>query len=427
MPARVVLKPRRAKPFWFGEPWVFEGSIDRVKGVRDLTDGDVVEVRSDQGDLIGSGFWNGSSALRVRLVARGDRAVDEELIRERLRRAFELRGDAGLPTQTPGLETDAFRLVHAEGDALPGLIVDRFGPVAVAQFDSLGIRRFRDVVTDELLRLPGLRGVYERISRVGREEEGVDGEEGIIAGVVEEAPVVIYENGVPFHVDVRRGQKSGFFVDQRSNRLALAQYARGRSVLDAFCYTGGFGLTLRRHGSPTSITAIDSSRPALEVLATNAALDAEDVPVEVVPGNVLRYLDQEWKAGKRWGVVIVDPPKFVPRRSTWNKGMKLYRELNFKALRCVEAGGYLATCSCSGIVSEDDFREVVMRSAEEAKVRAQLVHTGGQGADHPVLLPHVESRYLKFHIYRVVPAEKHAESFVQVATRRSKASSSPGV
>lgn len=396
MSAKVVIKPRRAKPFWLGEPWVYDGSVERVKGTRDLADGDDVEVLDSEGRTIGFGFFNGRSRIRVRLVSGPDRPIDEALIIERLDRAVQLRVDR---LRFDG-ETDAYRLVHAEGDGLPGLVIDRLGDYLVMQIDSLGMRRYRDPIVHRLARRLSPIGIFERVSHTAREQEGIEALDGVAFGDAPHGPVAVVESDVRYLVDVRLGQKTGFYTDQRENRLALARWSHGADFLDAFSYTGAFGLTAMVRGQAARVTAIDSSKPALEAAAANAVLNGISV-FEPVQANVLRQLDHWRKEGRAFDVVSLDPPKLVPKAGDLMRGLKLYHEINVKGISTTKDGGILATSSCSQHVGEADFMRMIAAAAFEARARLQLLHVGGQGADHPVLLPHEDSRYLKFLIFRV--------------------------
>lgn len=399
MVTKVLLKPRRAKPFWFGEPWVFDGSIEKVKGRRDLQDGDIVEVRDDTGKLVGNGFWSGRSPIRVRILTRGEDPCDDALLLRRLDAALDLREEV-LRLRD---QTDAYRLCHAEGDGLPGLIVDRVGDWLVVHFDHAGVSRRRDVLLDHLVKRLAPRGIYERRSRVAREQEGLEGEEGLLRGEEPGGPIEIAEGGVRHFVDLARGQKSGFYSDQRANRRLLADYCRGKKVLDAFSYTGAFGLTALIHGGASSVIALDSSEPALETARRSAELNGVSSQFEAERGNVLRYLDHARKeGGTRFDVVSLDPPKLVPKRSALGKGLRLYREINAKGLSVLEPGGILATSSCSQSVSEMDFAGMVADAARETGRQVQLLARGEAGPDHPAMVPHEMSRYLKFRIYRVL-------------------------
>ena len=397
MSDKVMIKPRRARPFWYGNPWVFDGSIDGVRGRP--ADGDIVEVCDDKGRRIGEGFFNGRSRIRVRLAAWGEEQIDKRWLRARLDQAWELRQSVlGLPERA-----SAYRLVHAEADGLPGLIIDRMGDVVVLQFDCLGLgQACAPAILDWLAERLQPRAVLERVSRLARDQEGSQREESVIAGTLEEGDLVdCEENGIRYRCDPLRGQKTGFYSDQRENRLALAGMAKGRRALDAFCYTGGFAMNLRKRGGAESVVAVDSSQPALDSLAQNLELNGID-GIEPVKANVLRYLDHARKpGGDRFDLVILDPPKLVPKMADLRRGLKLYSEINSKGIAVLEDGGLLATASCSQAVSEEEFRFMLSDVAHHSGVQLQELYRGGQGADHPCSLAHEASRYLKFLVFRV--------------------------
>lgn len=394
MTARVFLKPRKAKPFWYGEPWVFDGSIDRVKGR--VAGGDVVEVVDDEGRRIGSGFYNGASVIRVRLAAWGDDALDAGLVRQRILDAVRLRRE----TLRLDERTDAYRLVHAEGDGLPGLVIDRLADVCVLQIDVLGMRRFRDVVLETIGAIMAPAAVVERVSRTARRHEGIgdEAEEGLVSGTIPDG-LTVTEDGVRHRVDPLGGQKTGFYADQRDNRMLLRGLARDREVLDCFTYAGAFANALLARGGAASAVAVDSSRPALECAAVNAGLNGVTDRVEWIHGNVLRVLDHMRQEGRTFDLVILDPPKLAPTRRDLRKALKLYDEINRKGLRVTAPGGLLATASCSQAVSRDELMRIASRAAFEERRSLRLVAEGGQAGDHPVRLPHVESGYLKMQVY----------------------------
>ncbi len=397
MTAKVFLKPRKAKPLWWGAAWVYEGSIDRVRGGGRLAAGDLVEVCDHEGRRIGQGFWNPRSLIRVRIVTRGEESFDEAFLRRMLRRAFSLRRRL-FPS---GTNTDAFRIVHAEGDGLPGLIVDRVGDWIVVSYDDEGLSRWSDAILDELETAWRPRGIWRRVSRSAREKgEGSD-VEGLLRGQAPQEAVACHEDGVGFFVDPVAGQKTGFFSDQRLNRRVAESVAEGLDVLDAFSYVGGFGVRCLVRGRARSVVAVDSSAPALE-LALRAARQGNVADRFVAEkANVLRFLDHAAKAQRTWGLVLLDPPKLVPRRGALRKGLKLYQEINRKGLAVVESGGYLGTSSCSGLVDTATFEKTVQAAAFDAGRRLQLLHVGGQSPDHPALAGQSESRYLDFLLYRV--------------------------
>ena len=393
--AKVFIKERKARPFWFGHPWVFSGAIDRVKGR--VADGDVVELCDHKGNTIGEGFYNGRSQIRVRLVARPEEGpLDEALIRRRLNEAIDLRIDGlRLPEQT-----SAFRIVHSEGDGLPGLIVDKLDDVLVLQISCLGLVRFVDAICDGLESRLHPKAILERGSAVAKDEEGLDREEGILRGTLSDHPVVVHEAGLQFVCDPRDGQKTGFYSDQRVNRIALAPLAKGRSVMDAFCYSGAFALHMAKAGA-SEVHALDSSESALDLLQRNLALNGLEDRITHERGNVLRVFEHYAREGRTFDLVVIDPPKFVHKRSALKKGLRLYHEVNSKAVQILNPGGVLVTCSCSQHVLEDQFEEMLASVAHSLQVRMQEVYRGGQGPDHPMLYPMTESRYLKCRAVRV--------------------------
>lgn len=395
MTARVLIKDRKAKPFWSGEVWVFDGSVDRVNGKRGLADGDVCLVCDFHGRPIGHGFWNSRSKIRVRIVSGPEREIDESLILERLDRAISLRHDVlGL-----GKETTTYRIVHAEGDGLPGLIVDRLGDYLVVEISVLGMQRYFDAILSRLSEKLRPTGIYRRVSHIARKDEGIESEDGVVSGTVPDGSVVCVEEGVKFLVDIKLGQKTGFYSDQRENRRVLAQWSKQKTVLDAFSYIGGFGLRALADGA-AHVTLVDSSKPALEAAQKSAELNGLTA-FECIGANVLRQLDHWRKEGRVFDVVSVDPPKLVPKAADLRRGLRLYHEINQKALLVTRDGGLLATSSCSQHVDERDFSRMVADAAMEASSKVQMLYAGGQGADHPLRVPHEESRYLKFRIYRV--------------------------
>ena len=393
--AKVFIKPRRARPFWFGHPWVFSGAIDRVRG--QLRNGDVVDVCDDKGRMIGQGFWNEHSQIRVRITTlEGEGPLDEGLMLRRLDAALDLR------RSTLGLDavTNAYRLIHAESDGLPGLVVDKVGDWLVAQIGSLGMLAFVDVLLDRLEEATRPLGIIERASKVASTEERLSREDGVLRGSSPEGPVEVVENGVRYLCDPVAGQKTGWFSDQRENRRMLAPLANSRDVLDAFSYVGGFGLAMAKSGAKT-VRCIDSSEPALELLRKSVALNGLDGGVVAEQGNVLRVLEHDAKEARRYDIVVLDPPKFVHKRSGLERGLNLYHEVNLKGVRVLRPGGVLITCSCSQHVRPEHFEEMLGSVAHESGVRLQEVFRGGQAPDHPVLLPFEESRYLDCRAFRV--------------------------
>jgi 23S rRNA (cytosine1962-C5)-methyltransferase len=400
--AKVFVKHRRARPFWFGHPWVFAGAVDRVRG--QVRDGDVVELCDDQGQLIGHGFYNSKSQIRVRLVSLWfEGPVTRELILERVDRALDLRRDL----LRLDAVTNAVRLIHSEGDGLPGLVADRFGDHIVVQVTSRGIAAFVQDIVGRLVERLSPSSVTERVARIGLDEEGLVRRDAVLFGTAPSGPVEVVEHGVRFWCDILAGQKTGFFCDQRDNRRLLAPLVRDRAVLDAFCYVGGFGLNAAIAGA-RSVHMIDSSEPAIALARRGAESNGVLDRTTFEEANVLRALDHYGRDGRRFDVVILDPPKLVHRLAELNKGLRLYYEINWKAVQVLNDGGVLLTCSCSQHVSESDFEDMLSNVAKESGTRFQLLHRGNQPPDHPVMLPHAESRYLKCHVYRVVKGKVDA-------------------
>ena len=394
-PPKIVLKERRARPIWYGHPWVFSGAVDRVKGRP--RDGDVVEVLDAGGVTIGCGFYNAQSQILVRMLQLGEGPPpDRALLRQRLERALALRRDLlRLPS-----ETTAWRLVHGEADGLPGLVVDVLDAWLVVQVSCLGMERFLEGLLDDLQELLGPTGILERPAGGAAEEEGLTREPCLLRGVAPAGPVEVVEAGVSYLCDPEGGQKTGFYSDQRPNRLALAPLTRDADVLDAFSYVGGFGLRFAVAGA-RHVTCMDSSVPALAFAAAGAERNGVADRVTTVKANVLRQLDHFAQEKRTFDVAVMDPPKLVHRRKDLEKGLRLYEEINRKAVRVLRDGGLLITCSCSQHVSSDAFDDLLGEVAKSESVRLQEIHRGTQGPDHPVLLPHAESRYLKCRAYRV--------------------------
>jgi 23S rRNA (cytosine1962-C5)-methyltransferase len=401
--AKVLLKPRKARPFWFGHPWVFSGAIDRVRG--DPEDGAVVELCDHEGRRIGEGFFNSKSQIRVRVVTReGEGRLDAGLLLRRIDHAVGLRRDV-LQLET---RTDAYRVVHSEGDGLPGLVVDRLGAWLVVQVSCLGLVPFLPALLERLDGHYGPAGILERVAAAAA-EEGMDRVPGVLAGEPPSGPVPVREDGREFYADPREGQKTGWYGDQRDNRRALAPLARGRRVLDAFCYSGAFGLRMLHEGAD-SVQFLDSSEPALELLRLAAGKQGVGDRIVVERMNALRAFDHWAREGRRFDLVVVDPPKIVHRRNGLVRGLRLYHEINTKALQLVEEGGVLVSCSCSQHVGDAEFEEMLASAAKETGVRLQEIHRGGQAPDHPVLLPAEEGRYLKCRALRVLGRAERPEA-----------------
>ncbi len=389
-PPVVTVKRGRIKPLVYRHPWVFSASIDRVEG--DPADGDVVEVRDPSGRFLASGFWSGKSQIRVRLFA-WEPGVEPDLdfLRARVRAAAEFRRDwLGLPSA----ETTAFRVVHSEGDALPGLIVDRYGDALAIQVCTAGIERRRAALIDALVAELAPRAIVELDDDEARRKEGLGPVDPIQWGAAPKAPVEALERGLSFEVDLSAGQKTGFFADQRENRAAAAALARGRRVFDGFSYTGAFAIACARAGAAEAL-AVESSPRAVEAARRNVERNGVADRVEVLQADVYKVLGEARRAGRTWDLVILDPPKYAVSRPALPAALQKYKELVALGLRATAPGGVLVACTCSGLIDEPMFDAVLREAALEARRDFRVFRRGGQAPDHPVAIGCPESRYLQ--------------------------------
>lgn len=392
-PARVVLKPRRARPFFARHPWVFAGSIACVEG--DPAPGDEVGVYSREDVLIARGLFNPRSAIRVRLYRWDDGPLDESFWRGRIDDAVRLRDEVlGL-----GGEESATRLIYSESDGLSGLTVDRYGRWLVAQFTSLALYGRRELLLRLLSERTGCAGILVRTDPAIADPEGLPVEEEVGHGSLPEGPIRIVEHEVAYAVDVRAGQKTGAYLDQRENRRAVAALARGRKVLDLFCYTGGFSLNALKHGAAHAL-GLDSSAAAIERARGNAVANGLGAARFEV-ADIFAALDRLRDGGQRFGLVVCDPPKFARSPRDLDDALKGYLRLNRAAVEVVEPGGLLATCSCSGLVTRTMFADLLNRVAELTGRTIQVLEQRGQAPDHPVTASCLETDYLKCMICRV--------------------------
>jgi len=385
----IIVKRGRAKPLWRGHPWVFADSIDQLEGAPEA--GDLVAVRDSGGRTIGHGYYSPGSAIAVRILG-PEPEDDATLFASRIEQAVRLRLDVlGLP-----VVTDAYRVVHSEADGLPGLVVDHFAGVLVVQFSTVGMHLRREAILDALEEALRPTAILEQPDRRVCAIEGIPAEPGILRGAMPAEPPFILENGVCFRIGFGAGamQKTGFYSDQRDNRQAVARLARDRTVLDLFAYTGGFGLYAAVNGA-VDVLGIDASGAALALAAENAMLN--HVPrVRFERKDVRKALNELHASGRRFDIVICDPPKYARDRKGVKKALRAYRDLHLRALRLVTPGGVLAASSCSGLVTEDEFERTLREAAYDLGRPLQLLQRGGQAADHPVLATCPEGRYLKF-------------------------------
>jgi 23S rRNA (cytosine1962-C5)-methyltransferase len=387
MAARVLLQPRRARPFYGRHPWVYPGAISAVEGAP--ADGDVVELFAHAGDFVARGLYNSRSKIRVRLYTWDvDTPLDRAFFRARLEDAVQLR--RLLELDGPGR---ACRLVFSEGDGLSGCTVDRYDRWLALQFTSLALAQQREMFVELLVELIQPAGIYQRTERGIGQLEGLEAHDGLVWGEAPPGPIEIEEGGVRFLVNLTEGQKTGFYLDQRDNRQTVARLARGRRVLDAFCYTGGFGLHAARAGA-ASVLGIDQSEPALQLARDNARLNGLD-NLTYVPGDVFDQLDALAARGERFGVVVLDPPKFARARHAVEEALRGYQRLQRLALRLLEPHGILVTCCCSGLITMAMLEDLLAQLAAEEKRTVQILERRGPAPDHPVSVSCLESHYLK--------------------------------
>ncbi|MCC6417591.1 MAG: class I SAM-dependent rRNA methyltransferase [Gemmataceae bacterium] len=390
---RVVLQSRRARPFYGRHPWVFAGAVAAVEG--DPADGDAVDLYSHAGNFVARGLYNSRSKLRVRLYSWSpDVPLDDAFFRTRLESAARLRTVLGL--DGPG---QACRLVFSEGDGLSGCTIDRYADWFVVQFTALGIAQRRDAIADWLTERYRPRGIYLRTERGIGKLEGLELQDGPLRGEVPAGPVTVEEDGLRFQVQVAEGQKTGYYLDQRDNRRAVARFAAGRRVLDAFCYSGGFGLYAARAGA-RAVVGVDTSDPALRLARANAELN-ELTTVTFQREDVFAALDAFVAAGERFGLVVLDPPKFARARNAVEEALRGYRRLQTQALRLLEPDGILVTCCCSGLIDLPMLEDLLAQLAAETGREMQILERRGQAPDHPVAVTCLESNYLKCLICRV--------------------------
>jgi len=372
-----------------GHPWIFAGAL--ADEPSDVVPGDTVEITAADGTWLARGAWSPSSHIRIRVWTRNrDEPVDAGWIQRRLEQSVAWRVRLGLVG--PGL---ACRLVFGESDGLPGLVVDRYDHTVVCQFSAVGMERWKPVVAEALSGLEGVVSVFERSDIPSRRYEGLEPMTGLLAGREPKGPVEIREGDCRYRVDVRAGHKTGFYLDQRVNRGLVAGWAAGRRMLNAFSYTGAFGIAALRAGA-AHVVQVDSSGPALNLARDQASLnDIDPARCECVEADVGQYLRRCRDAARTFDLVVLDPPKFAETKTQVEGACRAYKDINLLALKLLAPGGLLFTFSCSGHISPDLFHKVVASAGVDARRSARIVGWMDQPADHPVGLEFPESRYLK--------------------------------
>ena len=387
--AKITLRKTRETRVRGGHPWIYASEIEQVEG--EFENGDIVDVADFRGKFIGRGFYNPQSQISLRILTRNDEPCDRAFFRRRICDAWAYRRLLCDP--------NSCRLIYSESDFLPGLVVDKFGGTLVLQSLSLGIERIKDMICDLLMEVVRPDGIYERSDVPVRRLEGMELTTGLLRGVVPDR-VDMVENGIHFLVDVKNGQKTGFFLDQKENRAAIAPLCPDARVLDCFCHNGSFSLHAAKFGAK-SVLGVDISEEALEVARENARINGLD-NVVFEAHNCFDHLRELTDAGEKFDLVILDPPAFTKNKAALPSALRGYKEINLRGLRLVRPGGFLVTCSCSQHVLPEAFQDVVNQAARDAKKRIRLVEYRTQGKDHPILPQSVETKYLKCMILQVM-------------------------
>ena len=391
----ITLKKGEGRTIKAGGLWIFDNEIESIMGR--FKNGDIVTVHDFDGYPMGRGYINQNSKIRIRLMTRNvHQEIDRDFLTMRLQNAWDYRKKT--------VDTDSCRIVFGDADFLPGLVIDKFSDVLVVQSLALGIDRFKEQIVEilkEILKADGIwiRGVYERSDAKERKKEGMERIKGFI-GDEFDTKVPIVENGVKYIVDVKDGQKTGFFLDQKYNRLAMQKLCKDAKVLDCFTHTGSFALNAGIAGAK-SVLGVDASEFAVAQASQNAELNNLSDRVRFECHDVFELLPELEKSGETYDVVILDPPAFTKSRNTMKNAMKGYREINMRGLKLVKDGGYLATCSCSHFMDYENFTKVIGQAARSAHKRLRQVEFRTQSPDHPILWAADESYYLKFYIFQV--------------------------
>jgi 23S rRNA (cytosine1962-C5)-methyltransferase len=392
----IFIKSGREKSVLRRHPWIFSGAVSRVTG--SPGDGETVKVVNSRGEFLGWGAFSSKSQISVRIWSWSqEEDIGADFFRRRLQQAIAGRQMMAVP---PG--NNSLRLVHAESDGLPGLVVDRYNDLLVVQYLSSGSECWRETLADLLVELTGIGQVFERSDVDVRALEGLPSRIGPLHGQEPLERIIICENGLDFWVDVRKGHKTGFYLDQRANRARLRQLAAGKDVLDCFCYTGGFTLNAMAGGA-SNVQSIDGSADALALARENMILNHFPLErVEWIEGDVFQTLRGLRDRDRHFDLIILDPPKFAPTAAQAEKAARGYKDINLLAFKLLRQGGHLVTFSCSGGVSEDLFQKIVAGAALDAGAEAQIVERLHQDVDHPVALNFPEGAYLKGFIIRKI-------------------------
>ncbi|MEE1946561.1 class I SAM-dependent rRNA methyltransferase [Pedobacter sp. KR3-3] len=392
----IKLKKGKEKAVLQRHPWVFSGALEKVKG--EPKNGDVVKVLSAHNEFLAYGYFNDQSRVAVRLIEwNEEQAINKAWYVQKINQAIQARAHL-LQKQ----DTNAYRLIFSEADFLPGLIVDKYADFLSVQILSTGIEKAKDVIIEALCEALNPKGIFDRSDATARTHEGITAENGLLWGEAPATFIEVKENGITYHINIAEGQKSGFYCDQRDNRQLLASYAKGKTVLDCFSYSGGFSLNALLQGA-AQVTSVDSSALAIETLKQNIELNQFDQQIQTaIQSDVNKQLRAFKDEGKKFDIVVLDPPKYAPSRSALDRAARAYKDLNRLGLLLLESGGLLATFSCSGAVDIETFKQIIAWAALDAGKEVQVIRQFSQPEDHPVRLSFPEGEYLKGLLLRVV-------------------------
>lgn len=394
--AAAVIRRREAREYKAGGAWIYDNEIESVRG--EFEDGDIIRVEDFDGFFLGYGFINRKSTIRIRMLARKEQnVITPAFLKDRVRSAWKYRKAVS--------DTSSCRVIFGESDFLPGLTVDKYEDILVVESLALGTEKLKTLLLASLVQVLEedgilIRGIYERSDAKVREKEGLPRTSGFLSEDFD-TNVPITENGVKYIVDVKDGQKTGFFLDQKQNRKAIWPICKGARVLDCFTHTGSFGLNAAAAGAE-HVVSMDASALAIAQAQENARLNGFDNRIEYVVGDVFDELPRRREAGERYDVVILDPPAFTKSRNSVKAAITGYREINRQGMLLVEDGGFLATCSCSHFMTADLFQQAIAQAARDAHKRLRQVEFRQQGPDHPILWANDASYYLKFYIFQVM-------------------------
>lgn len=386
---KVFLKKDREKLWLSGHPWIYSGAVDKIE--QNIIPGSIVEVFNHKNEFIGYGHYNKNSKIIVRMLEHDKNvSIDANWYNQKIKQAYELR--MGL-----NIDSNAFRLIHSESDFLPGLIIDYFNGYVILQISTLGMERDKEFIIQALINnIPNLKGIYEKSEGDGRKLEELPEKTQILWGEIPDT-IEIFEGNANFIIDLK-GQKTGFYSDQRENRILLGNLSKGKNFLDVCSYTGGFSVHAMSNGA-NSATLIDISEDALNVAKENLK---KHINVEFIKGNIFDILRVLIKEGRKWDVVSLDPPKLAPNKRDLEKALKAYKDIILNGIKLTNNGGLLAIYSCSGAVSSSDLRMALAYAVKDAGVKATIVHQLHQSSCHPISVSVPETEYLKGFLVRVI-------------------------